>query len=83
MSSSGLLAFYVATDAVVSIVKWYTFMCASDGALAAYRWRMKFNGRFGLHDHALCKPSLFSLNVANSGYLELFFIGMNLDKATR
>ena len=44
MSSSGLLAFHVATDAVVSTSKWYTFMCASDEALAAYRWRMKFNG---------------------------------------
>ena len=55
MSSSGLLAFHVATDAVVSIVRWQTFMCASDEALAAYRWRMKFNGRFGLDDHALCE----------------------------
>ena len=57
MSSSGLLAFYVATDAVVSTSKWYTFMCASDVALAAYRWRMKFNGLYGLDDHALCKTS--------------------------
>ena len=55
MSSSGLLAFHVATDAVVSTSKWYTFMCASDEALAAYRWRMKFNGLLGLDDHALCK----------------------------
>ena len=30
MSSSGLLAYHVANDAVVSATNWYTFLCASD-----------------------------------------------------
>ena len=30
MSSSGLLAYHVANDAVVSAVSWYTFLCAND-----------------------------------------------------
>ena len=57
MSGSGLLAIYVATDAVVSTPKWYTFMCASDEALAAYRWRMKFNGRLVFTITLCVKPS--------------------------
>ena len=45
MSSSGLLAYHVANDAVVSTVSWYTFLCASDVELSgSYRWRIKFNG---------------------------------------
>ena len=30
MSSSGLLAYHVASDAVVSAANWYTFLCAND-----------------------------------------------------
>ena len=47
MSSSGLLAYHVANDAVVSAVSWYTFLCASDvNSSELYRWRMNHNGRF-------------------------------------
>ena len=59
-------------------------MCASDEALAAYRWRMKFNGR-SVFTITLCvKPSFsLSLIVDCDSYSKLFFIGMNSDKATR
>ena len=32
MSGSGLLAYHVANDVIVSITNWYTFMCANDVA---------------------------------------------------
>ena len=47
MSSSGLLAYHVANDAVVSAVSWYTFLCANDvGSSHPYRWRINLNGCF-------------------------------------
>ena len=48
MSSSGLLAYHVANDALVSSVSWYTFLCASDGRTSVrYRWRINHNGFLG------------------------------------
>ena len=47
MSSSGLLAYHVANDAVVSAVSWYTFLCANDVRSSdLYRWRINLNGCF-------------------------------------
>ena len=65
MSSSGLLALYVAKDAVVSAVSWYTFLCASDAVYFGKHTvgasnSMAFIGR---DDHALCETPFYTARL--------------------
>ena len=87
MSSSGLLAYHVANDVVVSAANWYTFLCANDVRSQMGSEPLAHQSQWLISvtiDHASCNSGFYlSVVLGDCWLLKLFFYGMNLDKATR